>query len=1117
MIEFITGASGTGKTRLMFEKIKQFCSDNKEVCVLVPEQYSNDFDKKLYSFVGAAYFNNLLSLSFNSLARHLFQLYGDPNRNGEYAEDIAKMIIVSQAVAAAKSKPESLNFFNKRSSQNGFTDEVLKLITDMKHSGITSGDLFKISGSKKDKFHNKTGDIAAIYCEYERIMEEYGFKDDFDNIREASEIAALNGFFKGKCVFLDEFESFNADQIDMIKVIFSSASNVVITLRTDNVNAGDFTLFETVNNTYRQLVSICRDMNCKYNPVPMHLCTNRRFKSPDLEYLSEKVMRNLPCDKNNAPDVQNLRIFEARDMYIETEYVCAEIKKLIHSDSSLKYNDIAVISNNIEEYADILQAAFERYDIPFFLSIERSVNHTAIIVFFTSLIELLISKKFHSEQIFRLLRCGILDESVTDVSLLENFCYKWGIDGDIWNSSFNINDDNIEIIEGIRERTMLPIIALKKKIRKNISVIECCSLIYNYLIECGAERAVSVIMNSLIKSNRDHDAAELKRIWSYLMNMLDGIADTIGEKIMPFSELAALMRSIISRINYSVPPQTLDSVMTASARTARLNEPRVVFVIGAAEGDFPNNVNLHGLFSESEKDKLSRDYGIKISRPISDLAASERLIVYKSLSTASDMLYITYPRADLGGEAKYPAAVIAQIRLMFRDDKCDDSNIPDFYQEDRSRLFITDSMITPDFYAVTMKAAYYHYMQDRAEMTPAIAAIEKILLSDEIYRQKVTAVLSKSMSKSEYRVRTEIMEKFRNFKYFVISATDIEDYNSCHFKYFCKSFLNLKVPEQIDINELISGSLAHDCFRHIIGKGKSYFIGLSDEELCQEVHRQAGVYRDAELGGDFAKTPRFELFYNKLKDELTRVFIHTRNSLMASDFVPIDFEARFSDKKSIKLGFGNGNTVAFRGAIDRVDFFEKNGKKYIRIIDYKSSQKKIDVESLANGVRIQMLLYLFVSTEKNGIYSGYVPSGVLYTPVRLDYQTEEDSKGSGYDSNNFNKALKSYGLILDNDDVLEATEHGRSKFVDSKSIISEENMERLRNFLYSNITEIAELIHEGDVEANPLESACTYCGFSHICGKSGKKSKRKADGAKKDEVSEILGKSKKGGRNNGSD
>ena len=447
MVEFITGASGTGKTMELLERIKE-CS-GKERIVLVPEQYSTEFDKKLYYHIGAKDFNSLLSLSFSSLARQLFQIYGEPDRKGEYADDMARLILTYQAINEAKNNPEQLLFFRRGGSQPGFAEEILKLIGDMKKSGISPQKLMLKADLFEKRLHDKVKDTANIFYEYEFLMEQYGFKDHLENIREAAKAANLNGFFKGTSVFLDEFESFTGDQLDMLKIIFSAAENIVIALRTDDVNAGEFTLFETVNNTYRCLSAICRELNI---PVKVtRLEKSRRFVSPELEYLSERAMRNLPNDTDNAPESKNIRIFEARDMYSEAEYVCAELVRLIHSDETLKFRDIAVISNKIEDYADVLKAAFARYDIPYFLSIEQPVAHTSVMVFFLSLLDLLTAKKLKSEQIFRLLKCGLLEAELTDVSLLENYCYKWGIDGNMWTEPFTANDDNLEQLEAMRE------------------------------------------------------------------------------------------------------------------------------------------------------------------------------------------------------------------------------------------------------------------------------------------------------------------------------------------------------------------------------------------------------------------------------------------------------------------------------------------------------------------------------------------------------------------------------------------------------------------------------------------------------------------------------------------
>ena len=196
MIEFITGPAGSGKTTLMFERIRSKCAEADKLCIIVPEQFSQNFDKKLYFYLGAESFNELFSLSFTGLARQLFQLYGDPGRSGEFAGEMAKMILVYQAVESALSRPEAVSSLRRQSAYDGFAEEMLKIIRDIKRSGVTADELLNKAQLLDRRLMDKTCDIAVIYLEYQRLMSEYGFKDELDNIRAAAAVANLNRYFK---------------------------------------------------------------------------------------------------------------------------------------------------------------------------------------------------------------------------------------------------------------------------------------------------------------------------------------------------------------------------------------------------------------------------------------------------------------------------------------------------------------------------------------------------------------------------------------------------------------------------------------------------------------------------------------------------------------------------------------------------------------------------------------------------------------------------------------------------------------------------------------------------------------------------------------------------------
>ena len=1101
MVEFITGQAGSGKTTLMFERIKSAAEKGRRQCIIVPEQFSYEFDKKLYFYLGADKFNDIFSLSFTSLARQLFQLYGEPGRTGEYADDLARMILIYQAITAVQGRPEQLTYFRRQSAHNGFAEDVLKLISDLKRAGVEPQELYSKSALMEGQLMDKTADIAAIYLEYQRLMQEYGFKDELDNIKEAAGTANLYGYFEGQDVYIDEFESFTGDQLEMLRVMLSSADNVVITLRSDDVTAGEFTLFETVNTTFRKLTDICRELRCEYRITECG--RSRKFAYPDLEYLSSRIMRNTVPGSEEVPDPEHIRIFEARDMYSETEYVCATIRRLICGGSELHYRDIAIISNSIEEYADLMKAAFVRYSIPYYMSIERSVAHTPIMVFFNSLLELLRGRRLRSEQVFRLLKCGILDIPLTDIALLENYCYKWEVEDKVWSRPFTAPDDELETIENLRRQIIEPVLKLKTEVRRAGKAGRICELLYGYLEQCSAEKSIGRMMNSLISDNRDYEAAELKRIWGCLVDILDSVYETLGEQEMSFSELAQMIRSMTGRLTYSVPPQTLDAVTVASARTARLSSPKVVFVIGATEGDFPNQVSLHGLFSEADKQKLSAT-GIEISRPISDLIASERLIVYKSLSSASERLYVTYPLSDLSGQAKYPAQAVDQIMKMFGT----------------VSVRTLESELPPHYYAVTYHSAFYHYMQNHTNMNTSVASIFRVLNSDQEYRRRLIYVLSRSGRKNDYNISREVMTKLQNFEPLKLSSTGLEEFDQCHFKYFCDKCLRLSDCEKVELDARVAGELTHECFYSIMAnRSKSDFLSLSYDDISREIAKQADIYKRDKLAGDFGKNARFGLMFNKLTESLSAVFMNTQQSLMVSDFSPEDYELDIRKDSPVKLRFGGKYSLTFGGIIDRVDTCTIDGKKYVRIVDYKSSRKVITPVTLGGGINLQMLLYLFAATEKGGAYSDCIPAGVLYSPIRIGNITLEERKVEEVNEESVRSGLKTTGLILGDMPVLEAMENGiAGKYIPARltksgdleknsSCISADGMEQLRNYTYRKLTDMAEALLAGNAAAEPLitdgKLPCDYCNYSGICG--GEAEARVPDAESVAEAERILG------------
>ena len=75
--------------------------------------------------------------------------------------------------------------------------------------------------------------------------------------------------------------------------------------------------------------------------------------------------------------------------------------------------------------------------------------------------------------------------------------------------------------------------------------------------------------------------------------------------------------------------------------------------------------------------------------------------------------------------------------------------------------------------------------------------------------------------------------------------------------------------------------------------------------------------------------------------------------------------------------------MKLRGRIDRIDASEIGGKNYVRVVDYKSSARSLDLTEVYYGLSLQMMTYLDVALENADEWLGFNadPAGVLYMHI----------------------------------------------------------------------------------------------------------------------------------------
>ena len=78
MVTVISGGSHSGRDKVFIDKIKSAVKNGEQVMVIIPDQFSFEYDKKLYEHLGAADFNayRLQALTVSLSSQRSFMAVG---------------------------------------------------------------------------------------------------------------------------------------------------------------------------------------------------------------------------------------------------------------------------------------------------------------------------------------------------------------------------------------------------------------------------------------------------------------------------------------------------------------------------------------------------------------------------------------------------------------------------------------------------------------------------------------------------------------------------------------------------------------------------------------------------------------------------------------------------------------------------------------------------------------------------------------------------------------------------------------------------------------------------------------------------------------------------------
>ncbi len=1084
MLKFVLGEKGSGKTTAVHKILGQAVSDGKKTMLIVPKQFTFQSDKGVLELLGARLACEVEVLSFSRLASLVLQRYGGITE--PLLKDGPRSVVMSLAIEALS---EQLSVFSRHKNEIALTEKMLDTLDEMKKDGVSFAHLERLALKTTDKLlSEKLRETALILRAYDALTYERYF-DDADLLAFVADKLKGTDFFSGKVVALDGFSSFTNPECDIIRSMMKSADDVYVSLCCDDIFSTDIlSPFALCRSTARNLAALASREGVLVGDSVRCIRSEEDFAAPLFHLAHELYKPGFTPFEGNCDCVT---VKSSPNVLYECDYVAREIKRLIRTEKC-RCRDITVIYRDEDIYERPLRNALFRYDVPLFEDKRQSIEFQPL-VFFVSTLLLISAQGFSSDLIFRLLKTGLTGISEEDIALIENYCFMWDINGNKWLSLFTENPDGLgesftdeskqilSHINVIRNAVIEPLSFFRQNL-KDKSSKEACALIYNFLRDNGIDENLKGYAVSLEEGGLVELALEQEQVWDLLMEALDELACAADEKVISPMRLYELFTLLMREKTLGKLPDGFDEVILCSAGRATTKNSPVVFVMGLGSGVFPASVKDSGIFTLREKDSFRKD-GVTLGEDVKQMTQRERFLLYNALCACTRELHLSYAVTGSGGEKISESEGIRLVRDILPSVSVigDESDL-DLVESEQSAFELMARRFNENSpFVLSLK----EYFGGKAEYKSRLEALER-------------AVYSKDFAFNDSKNAMALFGEDMAF-----SASKLEDYGKCPFLFFCRYGLKAKPRLKAKLDAAQSGTVIHYILENILKnhKGKTLTL-LSDEELQNEIAALLRHYMSENMGDDESKSERFSYLYYRTQKILDFIMLRLKAEFLDSDFEPCAFEFKIAKGCEVepmvyKLKSG---TAQLYGYIDRVDFFDGENGRYVRIVDYKSGEKKFRLNDVLSGMNMQMLLYL-VSIWRNGkgFYESIIPSGVLYFPARLSpFEGERGDDGEKKLKNRLATAKMSGMLISDGDVISHMEKSLKGMFIpasfDEKKgvlkgdFITVKQLEKLSERMDEIICDMGNSLHEGKVPARPVcggsyTDVCSWCDYGDICMK----------------------------------
>lgn len=1119
-VQFILGSAGAGKSHKLYELLTERAFENRDVeyVAIVPEQYSMESQKEIINIHKNHGAFNAEVVSFNRLALGVFEEMGLENR--KIMDDLGKTLVLRKVLEDCK---KDLKVYAKKIAMPGFVDKMKSTVSELEQYNIDGEILLKMmeSSGKRPSLKYKLGDVATIYNQFHRYIEDKMITQE-EVLTILCKYIHKSERIKNTEYFVDGFTGFTPIQKNVVDLLIRYAKNVTFAFtlpesETEFSSIKEQELFALSKKTILSIKNACRDSGVTVLPdiVIKNLCIEGQSRpyrarfSSEISHIEENIFR-YSGTKIYDKECENISVHIADNPRKEAKFVASKIAEMMiargncnEEENNLRYRDIAVITGDMETYYRYLEEAFEEYNIPAFIDHKKSITANPFVNAIQAIIEI-IEKDFSYESVFHYLRLGLISEEKEDIDRFENYVLMSGRRGYKsysvkWDRQYKgVTEEELEKINDFREKFVESICLLRERIKeKNATVKDRIAAVYEFVVANEMQGKLDKMAEIFREQGDLSRASEYSQTYAVIIGLFDKVVEMLGDEVISVKEFRSILESGLESIKVGIIPPGVDTVMVGDIERTRLKDiKKVIFLIGANDGIIPKNSTGGGIISDVERDFLGKENFV-LAPTARENAFTQKLYLYTALTKPSGQLFIAYSKANQKGEELRKSYLISVLEKMFINLKEEDL---------KHREESPFSIISKDDAFRYVAGAFNDYRNGNG--TKEFEQVYSILKEHEEYRSELLRMTEAAFYKKQGETLSQTIAAGLYGLKDNIGITRLERFAACAYSQFVANGLKLNQRRHYELAAYDLGNLYH------------YSIDL----FCKEIEKRNISWREIK------DTARKEIVDYCVKTVISQydndVLSSTARNLYITDRV-----RRMTDKTVQVLGYhlASGEfepkyyeMTVNHGRIDRVDIFENDDRMYVKVIDYKSGNKKFSLEDTFYGLELQLMVYLsdVIEREKE-LNPGktVLPGGAFYYGIKDPYIEKPDFekemailKGSsqyeGMSKGEIKeiiaekmqrKEFRMSGIVNGNPEVLKAMdvkaeEERRAsdiialkytqKGMDARgsgSVIPAESFNAVVDYAMFKTNKLQEEILNGDISLNPYEHSCTYCPYQGVC------------------------------------